>query len=241
MFRMALVGLKIRTAEIRRRVLALLPSWSGLRGLSRSRALSSSYIWLLIVPLLAKALEHVPSNIEWNLWGDHGHLSLTLPFSWVDLFFCALALSLGNLVFLTRCPKLVREFESFTSFQQSRVGFEYLRRVWELPHESGVQDLFPLEGQRVLEVPAPALNRFMDLAKSAREGTSSDARPPVNDDELAVFFWGFYWPLDKARPLSRLACAALYGIGFLFMALMLAQNLHFVMRHFPGVWPRDSA
>lgn len=213
-----------------------IPTWQGLRRLGRSRTLQSSYIWLLVVPITAKTLEHVPSEVHVPVFGADVRLSIALPFSWVMLFACALLLTAANIVFRAFCPGLVRDHETFRDFRDAGMGFEQLRRIWELPEEHRITDIFPRTGAKVLDTSWPLKERFAQLVKASRQPEADGESPqvkPLNEDQLAELFWGFYGPANRGRPRARMACAILYGGGFVLLLLLLLQNIYFVLRHLP--------
>lgn len=218
------------------------PDWSELRIFARSKVLHSSYIWLLIVPLLAKALEHAPNNIDGTLFGKAFHVRLALPFSWAALFFCAFMVTIGNVFYQWKCPRLVRDFETYSQFRDAGLGFERLRRMWELPEEFGIEDTFPRTGSKVLEISSPRLQQFISLLANHREpssGAQAVQMPLPSEEELSEMFGGYYGPLNGSRLRWRAVCAFFYGLGLIFMILMLLQNLHFVLRHLPPLWPTN--
>ncbi|OPL17254.1 MAG: hypothetical protein AVO38_05490 [delta proteobacterium ML8_D] len=65
-------------------------------------------IWIVIVPVSAKILSNDWIS-EWNL---------SLPFTWYLFFFSALSFSVGNILFLFRCPLIVKENDSLEDFNR---------------------------------------------------------------------------------------------------------------------------
>jgi hypothetical protein len=63
--------------------------WTSQISLANSKIIKSSYIWLLIVPLAARALSSIDKVINLTMFGATLEISTALPFSWQLLFIAA--------------------------------------------------------------------------------------------------------------------------------------------------------
>lgn len=97
-------------------------TWRTLKGIADSAAVKSSFIWLLVIPLLAKALEKINDNMQFNFFGNEIVITTTLPFSWQHLFWAACWFSVANIIYLLRCPELVKTYKTFTDFEADGKG-----------------------------------------------------------------------------------------------------------------------
>ena len=99
-----------------------LPKWSSLNRFGKSRLLRSSYVWLLVVPMLAKFLATIGPEIEIPLWESTITITIGLPFSWKMFYFSAVGFSLASLLYSTGCPYIIRDYERFSDFRDEGKG-----------------------------------------------------------------------------------------------------------------------
>ncbi len=93
--------------------------WSNIKTLGNSKIVKSSYLWIVIVPILAKALGQLNEIITINLLGAQFSLNFTLPFTWKIFFFAAIFFALGQLLFNIYCPSIIKNFQSFADFKNN--------------------------------------------------------------------------------------------------------------------------
>lgn len=65
-------------------------NWSTLKAIQNNKIVKSTYIWLFIVPLLAKILSKIDANLYLDIAGKVYEIDLALPFSWKLFFLSAL-------------------------------------------------------------------------------------------------------------------------------------------------------
>lgn len=97
-----------------------IPLWSFLRSLRTNRLVSSTYIWLIIVPVAAKAASGLSESLSFEVGGATHSISLTLPFSWQIFFLSALIFVIGNILFVVFSPKFIQLYSDFGYF--TRLG-----------------------------------------------------------------------------------------------------------------------
>ena len=88
--------------------------WSNLTKLGKNRIIQSSYVWLIVVPAVAKALE--PLNMlgqdqTFDVFGTTLTLHVGLPFSWKVFYVSALFLSGSSLLYQIFCPRLIKDLD----------------------------------------------------------------------------------------------------------------------------------
>lgn len=91
-------------------------AWSVLKKSGQSRVLKTSYMWLVLVPVLARALQAVPDTVQ-VVWPAEFPLHLKLPFSWRCFYWSAICVALADLLFLLRCPSLIKDHDDEASFR----------------------------------------------------------------------------------------------------------------------------
>ena len=101
--------------------------WSTLRRMANWRLVTTSYVWLLIVPVGVRLLTPFAGPREVKLpWifvgGRTIHLDLGLPFSWEVFFIMAVCFAIGSVLFVQYCPKIVQEFRNFGGFRSAHAS-----------------------------------------------------------------------------------------------------------------------
>lgn len=87
--------------------------WAELKRILNSPFAKTAAPWLVITPVAARLLKDAPDAIK------VGELTLGigLPFSWVSLFFAALFIFIARCIYLIKCPRLIRDYSSYTDLQ----------------------------------------------------------------------------------------------------------------------------
>jgi hypothetical protein len=176
-----------------------LPKWSQLKVLPRVKVISSMYIWLFIVPLVAKAISSVSGIADLQLFGHKFSVNLSLPFTWQIFYWSALLFSLGNIVFHLRCPRIVKEHENAFEFIEAGKGESQLVSYKEEVH-------YPSE-------------KF-DKEEREASGSMQDLNRRYRSR-----FWFIYDYANDDRKLWRIACAGLYTLGLLLITYVFVENL----------------
>lgn len=112
------------TNYVRRRT----PRWDTLAVLGQSRAVKSSYMWLFIVPPLAKALAYIPPTLSLRLFGRDILFQFDLPFSWKAFYFSAVSFAVATAVFSVRCPRIIKEHTTAADFVAAGKGYAQIVR-----------------------------------------------------------------------------------------------------------------
>jgi hypothetical protein len=240
----------VRTIEVRRRnprwdagkawiTSVFIWEWDKLNSAGQNKSLQSSYWFLLAVPVLAKLLSKLPSDVTVSLGGKPVDVHIALPFSWVALFFCALFVSVGNAIYSLYCPRIVKWFRDFKEYTESGRGIPFLNTQLEI--------LARVERGFSGRLPAPDA-----LASLAGRGFKV---PILSDDEFQQFrnelAYGsrqggfvltgntFHLIRDLAtqtRPRARAIASVSYLIGFALLGIIIIQNIVFVIQY---LWARS--
>ena len=188
--------------------------WSTLGQLHSVRAVRTMYLWVFFVPIAAKILENVGSEVILHAFGPPLRLHLALPFSWIVFYFSAVSFALAELIYLVRCPRIVRDQSTYTQFRDAGKGVEHLDNYI---YEVGLN----WEGLRQL------LERQDDYFAEVAEAEN----PSQPDGLLRKRFWAAYSRGDRYRVVSQIASAALYLVGVSLISYVAAQNLRFVIEY----------
>ena len=191
--------------------------WSQLAKLNAIEFINTMYVWIFIVPILAKLLENTGSEVRLTIFEYTFEAHLTLPFSWVAFYFSALAFAAANLVFQARCPRIIKEQSNYSEFKRSNRGIEHLDSY--LP-EIGMN----WEG----------LRQSLERQDEYFSGVAEVENPVMDDGLLRKQFWAAYAQGDASRPVCKFVAFGLYTIGGVLILIVLGQNTIFVTRYLLG-------
>lgn len=112
-------------------------NWSMLGLVGNTRLLRTSFVWLILVPIAAKALGPVAGTYEWSSDGLNRvteeflqecpepmgvRFAIRLPFSWITFYVMAVAFFLGELVYVAGCPRIVKAYRTYADYRSSHAG-----------------------------------------------------------------------------------------------------------------------
>ena len=165
----------------------------------KSRALATSYLWFVLVPVAAKVIHALPSSM--TLGGAVFRLDFGLPFTWTVFYFSAVFFALAGLVFGAFCPRVVKDHHHAQDFLAAGKSTDHLKEY--------IEDLPPLR-------------------LDSRRRTTMMIEP-TDPHSVAEAFWAAYRTAVVARPVARGVCLGLYVAGFVLLAFVAVENLVFVI------------
>lgn len=191
--------------------------WDRLNRIGQSKALKSSYWFMLLVPTLAKMLKHLPT--ETVIFGKQYSFYTDLPFSWVALFFCAVLVSIGNVIYALFCPRLIKGFEDYQSFERSGRGSEFLRQALNVARPEDVDQVVERIVVKSLASrdAASVLNAKHQLKQYGGAGPES--------------FYLVRDALNLVHPRFRAIASTCYLFGFLLLVWVATQNVWSVLSY----------
>ncbi|MFD0862517.1 hypothetical protein ACFQ1M_09890 [Sungkyunkwania multivorans] len=105
--------------------------WSTLAFLGKNKIINRTYIYLFLVPAIAKFLSQIESPLKIALNDYLFVLVIELPFSWKLFFLCALLFTAGSILFNLFCPQIIKENVSFSDFRDSGKDASHLESYGE--------------------------------------------------------------------------------------------------------------
>lgn len=102
--------------------------WDKLRSVQNSKIISSTYVWLFAVPILAKFLSKINDSISFTFDKKVYEFILKMPFSWELFFYSSLFFVLGNIIFIVLSPELIKDFKDYGEFTGSGRTINHLQR-----------------------------------------------------------------------------------------------------------------
>jgi hypothetical protein len=96
-------------------VLSKIPKWSFLSNIGQNKAIRSSYLWFVIVPICARLIDAI--NGPFMIFGAIIATSIKLPFSWTCFFFAATFFSMANVIYQIWCPQIIKNYKTVNDFK----------------------------------------------------------------------------------------------------------------------------
>jgi hypothetical protein len=207
----------------------LVPLWPSLHSLSESKIVKSSYVWLVLVPAMAKLLDAIDHKI--TLFGNV--VVLSLPFSPKIFYFAAVAFAGANIIYYVFCPPAVKGYRSYKEFSEASKGSDVLMAgfvklltsrifLWPLAFGEDAKRTF-------LQEYTDFKGKCEDINPKKPESLERLYSAPISLVKLPKAFNFVQWNFFRALPLVRLVCSALYLIGFFLIAWLFYENLRFVI------------
>ena len=179
----------------------IIPKWSAIKKIQQLRIVKSMYVWLFVVPIIAKFFSKLEDVVNVTIFNYTFNLQLGLPFSWKVFYYSALLFVFANLIFLFRCFTMIKDYNNL--FEFDRDGRE----------EDQILDYLK---EASLKVRKYAVDQFEKYG--IKISTKNSQR-----------FWVAYNVLDNDRKRSRILCSGLYLGAFIMISIILFQNLMVVI------------
>lgn len=95
-------------------------TWGKLKSLGLSKTVHTSFIWLILVPLVLKLLSLMPADSHINVLGVKVAIGdLSLPFSWKVFYCSALFFAIASLLFAIFCPHQIKHPDILKYWRES--------------------------------------------------------------------------------------------------------------------------
>lgn len=197
-------------------------TWETIKGFGQAKILKTSYVFLFLIPVLAGMLSKLPEEIVIPIFEKKIPIVLDLPFSWFILFISACFASIGNIIYSSFCPSLIKEYLNFPSFKDHRRDgtylLSYIRKLSFL--DSSDKTLEHVRAVKLMYNDIP-----IHTEEVANEIDGNDTLSPR----------GFYFVRDSvnlALPLLRLLASISYFVAFICLGIVAIQNIGFVIMHY---------
>lgn len=206
-------------------------NWLKLANIGNSKIVKSMLIWMLITPILAKALSSV-NSVTLPFFQTDQNLTLSLPFSWQVFFFCALAFTIANIIFTYKCPSIISKYNNFADFKTKEDSrYLLINYLHEHTSEQMVYDNF-LEIGGIVSKYTPdhsiAKEWTRDDASDINWRKGIDSLKHIDVVNMPDIFSALRILLAKQNPMWRIVSTGFYGLGFIGVLVVIVQNASFV-------------
>jgi len=100
---------------------AMMIGWSKIDFWGKNRILTTSFLWVVVVPLCANFFDGV-NSIKVKAWDEVYSLNFVVPFSWHLFYFAALAIAIGKVIYTVFCPEMIARYENPEDFRNQGLG-----------------------------------------------------------------------------------------------------------------------
>lgn len=170
-------------------------NWVKVREIQNLGIVKSMYLWLVIVPLIAKGFAGIGDTVELVIFQYPVTVNLDLPFSWVVFYLSATAFVIANIFYQLFCPRLIRDHPHYASFESSKKDRTHLVGYYgELNPSGGFDSVFGLEPHT----------------------SANTSNPDV--------FWTLFDEANSKHRLFRIVASLLGYLGFLLIGYVALQN-----------------
>ena len=186
--------------------------WNKLRMVQNNKIVKSTYIWLAVVPIIAKFSSKLEDVISFNYQGKEYLIDITLPFSWQLFFFSSLCFVIGNVLYTWFSPDMIKNYIGFNDFTSSGRGFKHL-----------------------IEQSIKEIRNSEDMGfkiQTTDKMTLVAGKKLYTDEEIEwkakKLFWEIYDKNNESHPWARTICGAFYLIGMILFTLVIMDNMYWV-------------
>ena len=206
-------------------------NWLSISEIGNSRVVRSMLILMILTPFLAKSFCSV-NSVDLTFFKTDQAIFLSLPFSWQVFFFCALSFTIANVIFLGKCPSLIKKYNNYADFEGKD------NSLYLLVDHFNKHVTETMVGDNYLEI-GVIVSKYSPSVGVTREWTSDDTSE-VNwkkgIDSLkhaavadkADLFASLRIVLSKLYPGWAKICLGFYALGFLGIAVVIFQNVIYV-------------
>ncbi|WP_299178866.1 hypothetical protein [uncultured Neptuniibacter sp.] len=184
-------------------------NWSQLNQIRGIKLISSMYIWIFLVPIAVKLLSLADNVATLEIFKYQFAVHLSLPFSWQVFYFSALSFALATLIYQARCPRIIKEYPTYSSFEIEGKPEWHLK---DYAHDIG------LDYSDYRETMEYAMEDGHIEVLEGKEFTQS-------------LFWNIHHKADKERNISFTICLSAYVIGFILIGWVVIQNFVWVINY----------
>lgn len=198
--------------------------WTSLRRIGTSKVAKSSAIWFLVIPLVVRVSSKLPDKVIIPITGNEIELVLDVPFSLLVLFFAAACFTIGNVLFVIGCPKIVEEYQDYDDFHRATGGSEseVRRHVFSIilgmqPRDQQGNAQYFMRTYCRIDSPDPGLEDLWDCEIGESQFPNGFA--------YARYVAGFM------HRKWRVACTVAYWLGFLCLAWVFCTTVYSVVAY----------
>ena len=193
----------------------LFQKWATLRKVNDTKFVKSMYVWIFFVPITAKSLEFLgPDVLNFVVFQEEFPINPKLPFSWVVFYFSALFFAIGNIILLVKCPRIVKDHLSYSSYESEGKTLKQLDQY---------SDDIGYDWGKLASKVNKDITRLQMMKEEGNGGMQHDARN-LSVENPIHYFWPIFEEADSKYSFSRFLCTLSYALGFVLFVVVAIQN-----------------
>lgn len=209
-------------------------NWSHLRYFGNSKFVKGNYIWIILVPVVAKFLISANNNI--TIFDTE--FELKLPFNWIILYFSSLFFSIAHSIYLLRCPTIIKDNGDYGDYIKSGFGITKLNQYIDFFSKYDLLINNNLKPNKLSQLLSDKLNDIAINTSSNdidKKITMLVSLPKINDsyniknDYEKLVFWEIFNASETINTISKYASVFSYGVGIALLSIIFIQNILFVL------------
>jgi len=223
----------------------MFPAWSSLRSLGNNRIIKTSYLWLFIVPIVAKLIQEFPSQFKIT---DDLILTLGLPFSWHMFYFAAVCFTFASILYSWKCPPLIRDYADWSEYKKKAGSIDLAQNTlvdhcmtYDYFHDRHRDkgDLLSMVEYIITQYCSPGQHTNINddsppsYDVSVKDQTVDKAHNlrPLTPKEPG-FFWAVRENIEYIHPTIREIITILFSVGFILIGYLFFINIWYVAKLF---------
>ena len=210
-------------------------SWVVVNSLGKLKFSRNSYYYLVIIPILVKALDKINSPFFIKIAESNIPINLELPFSWYLFYFGALMIAIASILYQIFCPELIKSYRNYGEFLEAGESDDYLEKV-SRKYKLSIFFL-PLAGEPYLEEKTiekekiePKSRRYEPTYREYEKVVGYKQNIKYQEDRKNAFN-KLYNEVKFSNKKVRNISFGLYIVGFAAFTWVIIQNIYFVVIH----------
>ena len=198
-------------------------SWESVRSFGNSHIVKSNYLWLFIIPFLAKNMG--PIN-------EYFHLNIEITFNISRFFYASLSFAIGTLIYQLRCPDLIKNHDGYADFDDKGKTLQHIVEYCQIEQRKFFSELTFDNIRNYLLTFDIDKNKNNKLLVSILNPKGKVECLYIDNSLDKNFFWETY---DKLKKINRIAATisfVSYSVGCLFLLIVSVENIIYALKGF---------
>ncbi|EGQ7756551.1 hypothetical protein IO707_000842 [Vibrio vulnificus] len=191
-------------------------SWKILKELSTGKLISSTSIWIFLVPAIAKLTDFSESIVD----GIYP-VNFVSPTSLVLLYLSAVSFFLASLIYIARCPSFIKQFDNYLDFEEKKMSIININSSLTSASDKDTKTIIEELNNNVDKATTEEIDSSCVLTIISGKERSSFS---FNKDKLPMVFWPIYGYHLGSRCFAQFFCWLFYIIGFSIMIYIFVSN-----------------
>lgn len=204
--------------------------WSDIDALGKLKLSKSSYIYVIVVPILSRIFENVVSPFNVTIGGTPFTLDLAFPFTWYTFYFGALCIAIGSAIYTLWCPAMIRLYPNYGAFLAAGRDDSFIRKT--------VEDFFSVEDASQLLTDLDEVHPLLfEIVKPSDTGvfqskirSKVDRFNPAYEVARKRTFNGVFDQVNYKRIFARFCASIFYYLGILAFVGIIVWNAWLVIQ-----------